>query len=1571
VALDDLYDGLADRGLEYGPAFQGLRAVWRRGDEVFAEVSLPEDQRTQAGLFGLHPALLDAALHAALTGAEMGEGDAAVRLPFSWNEVCLYASGATALRVRLSPADGGAIALELTDEGGAPVASVQSLSTRPVSRSQLDSASGRRDSLYRLEWVAPAPGGEISRGPLVALGDADAALAETPGVDVLHTLPIAASSDDVAAAASACAQEVLALVQEWLADERFLHSRLVLVTGGAVAVRRGEPVPGLAQAPVWGLVRSAQLEHPGRLVLIDLDGEPASREALGAALASGEQQLAVCEGVVLVPRLAPMPAPAAAGQAAGDQVGESPTSDDPATEEAPAGGARGTVLITGGTGDLGGLVARRLASEPWVSHVLLLSRRGREAAGAQELEAELLAAGVQVTVAACDAADRGALAEVIGSIPAEHPLRAVVHAAGALDDGVIDTLTPAQLERTLAPKVAGAWHLHELTEHLDLAEFVLFSSTAGTLGSAGQANYGAANAFLDALAAQRRSLGLAGVSMAWGLWAQALGMTAELSDADRRRLARSGTAALSVAEGLELFAAARAADEALAVPLRLDVAALRAQARAGVLPPLLRGLVRMPARGLGDGASGSLARRLAGVPEGERERVALELVCAEVAIVLGHASADAIDERRAFKELGFDSLTAVELRNRLAAASGLRLPSTLVFDYPTPLALTGYLLREVAGRGHAIATSSATAVDEPIAIVGISCRLPGGVRSAAELWELVAAGGDGIGAFPTDRGWDLRGLYDPDPDHPGSTYVNEGGFLYDAGEFDAGFFQISPREALAMDPQQRLLLEGSWEALEDAGIDPLSLRGSQTGVFAGAMNHDYHKGVPAASDFSAGHQLTDGGGSVISGRVAYALGLEGPAMTVDTACSSSLVALHLACGALRAGECSLALAGGVSVMATPEVFLGFSRQRALARDGRCKSFAEGADGAGFSEGMGVLALERLSDAGRLGHRVLALVRGSAVNQDGASNGLTAPNGPSQQRVIAQALANAGLSAEQVDAVEAHGTGTALGDPIEAQALLAAYGQDRPEGRPLWLGSIKSNIGHTQAAAGVAGVIKMVMGMRHGVLPRTLHVDEPTHEVDWSAGAVALLTDSRPWPVNGQPRRAGVSSFGASGTNAHVVIEQAPALEGAPMQGDASGGAPAVVDGVVPWVLSGRGVEGLRGQAGRLREFVEADPELGLADVGLSLAVGRAVFEERAVVVGGGREGLLEGLGALAGGESAAGVVRGVADMGAGRGIGGGGVVFLFGGQGSQWPGMAVELLDASPVFAEELRLCDEALGEFVDWSAVDVLRGSDGAPGLERVDVVQPLLFAVMVSLAGLWRACGVQPGVVVGHSQGEIAAAHVAGGLSLRDAARLVVARSRALVGLMGRGGMVSVALGEEEARGWLGRWDGGVSVAAVNGPGSVVVSGERVALDGLLGELVDGGVRAREIPVGYASHSAQIEEIRGELLEGCAGIAPVSGGVPFFSTVTGELMDTALLDGEYWYRNLRETVQLERVTRSLLEQGYRAFVEVGPHPVLSIGVQESVEAVLGEPREALVVGSLRREQGGLERFLLSLGEA
>nr|WP_233450724.1 type I polyketide synthase [Streptomyces clavuligerus] len=923
---------------------------------------------------------------------------------------------------------------------------------------------------------------------------------------------------------------------------------------------------------------------------------------------------------------------------------------------------------------------------------------------------------------------------------------------------------------------------------------------------------------------------------------------------------------------------------------------------------------------------------------------------------------------------------------------------------------------------------------EPIAVVSMSCRFPGGVRTPEELWDLLVAGRDTVTGVPGDRGWDTERL------HAGGVPCR-GAFIDGAADFDADFFAVSPHEAVAMDPQQRLLLQAAWEAVERAGIDPAALRTTRTGVFAAAIDQGYAQLGTGAPDTVQGFLMTGNSMSVMSGRVAYALGLEGPAVTVDTACSASLVALHQAARALRAGECVLALVGGVTVMSRPSVFTEFSRQGAMSADGRCKPFSASADGTGWGEGVGMLLLERLSDARRNGHPVLAVVRGSAVNQDGASNGLTAPNGPSQQRVIRAALADAGLTAADIDAVEAHGTGTRLGDPIEADALLATYGRDRPTDHPLWVGSVKSNIGHTQAAAGIAGVIKTVLALRHGLLPRSLHITEPTPHADWTAGSVALLTEARPWPGSGRPRRAGVSSFGMSGTNAHVIVEQAPpngAADG-PDGADGTGedgrepeGPATAPDGwtAVPCVLSGRTAAALRDQAIRLDARLAADPAARTADIGFSLATTRTAFEHRAVVLAAGPAELRAGAAALTRAEGATGDQPHVGSgtgpsTGPSTGPGAGPrneqqngqrnkswnkpqdgtsaatvvitgctaphprrVALVFPGQGGQWPGMGSELLDSSPVFAASLVACADALAPYVDWSLLDVVRGAVGAPGLDRVDVVQPALFAVMLSLAELWRSWGVEPDAVVGHSQGEIAAAVVAGALSLEDGAKVVALRSRAIASLAGKGGMVSLALPRDRAEKEIAPWGGRIAVAAVNGPAAVVVSGDREALDLLLAACGPRGIRARDLPVDYASHSVHVERVRDELLTALTGITPRSARIPLYSTVTGDRLDTATMDAGYWYRNLRRTVRFDTAVRALLRQGHDTFVEVSPHPVLTVPVADTAddaaedtgaEDTAAEATEAagavgtattVVTGTLRRDEGDLRRALTSAAE-
>jgi acyl transferase domain-containing protein/acyl carrier protein len=975
----------------------------------------------------------------------------------------------------------------------------------------------------------------------------------------------------------------------------------------------------------------------------------------------------------------------------------------------------------------------------------------------------------------------------------------------------------------------------------------------------------------------------------------------------------------------------------------------------------------------GDGAA--LQQRVAAASPAQRERIVTDLVSSHAAAVLGHSSADAVDAVRAFREMGFDSLTAVDLRGRLNQATGLQLPSTVVFDYPSPAMLAREIVSRLMGASGQQASGTESRVtpvsaSDPIVIVGLGCRFPGGVDSPETMWNLLSNAGDAVGGFPADRGWDIAGLLDT-VGGVGTSATREGGFVAGAADFDPAFFRISPREALAMDPQQRLLLETSWEALERAGFDPISLRGSLTGVFAGAASSGYAS-QPGFDEESAGHLITGNVTSVISGRISYTLGLEGPAVTVDTACSSALVALHLAAQALRAGECDLALAGGVMVIADPAEFIGFSQQGALALDGRCKAFSAEADGMGLAEGAGMIVLERLSDARRNGHIVLATVAGSAVNQDGASNGLSAPNGPSQQRVIRAALTNAGLSTADVDAVEAHGTGTRLGDPIEAQAILATYGQDRPEGRPLWLGTVKSNIGHAQQAAGAAGIIKMVLALQHGLLPATLHAEVPSPHVDWTEGDVQLLTEAVDWKQNGRPRRAGVSAFGISGTNAHIILEEAPlddapaeqTIEPIPVSDDLA----PVLPHATAWLVASQTPAGLIEQAHRLADHVTAHPELDPIDVGWSLATTRSAFEHRAVVTGADRNELVTGLGAVVAGRPAPGVVSGAAAGTAGP------VAFVFPGQGSQWIGMGRDLAAASPIFAARLAECGAALAPHIDWSLDDVLAGAEGAPGFDRVDVVQPALWAVMVSLAAVWQAAGVIPDAVLGHSQGEIAAAVVAGILSLEDGAKVVALRSRALIALSGRGGMLSIAESADAVRNRIndGINDDRIAVAAVNGPSATVVSGDPEALAELLKACESDDVRARMLPVDYASHGPQVEELRDEILSLLTGLTPRDGVIPMVSALTGEYLQGPELDAEYWYASLRGTVEFSRATEVLGSAGYGVFIEASAHPVLTAPVIETLETLAGDGEfTSVVTGTLRRDDGGVARMIASLAEA
>ncbi len=1886
VDIAEGYAQLAERGYAYGPTFQGLVAVFRRGSEVFAEVSAPLEAGIAVDGMGMHPAVLDAVLHALGLAIETGE----TRLPFCWRGVSLHAAGAGRVRARLAPAGTDAISIDVTDAAGLPVLTVGALVTRAMSAEQLGAA-------------VAAAGGAPDQGPLevmwspIALkrndidenslptvvswedlsGDADGAAADDAGVVVWECRSAGEDAVDSVYAATHAALQVL---QSWLGKDR--AGTLVVLTHGGVGLP-GEDVSDLAAAAVWGMVRSAQGESDGRIVLIDSDtsvdvalladvgepqlvvrgstvhaarlspappllalpaGESAWRLAAGgggtledlviqacpeaqAPLQPGQVRVAVAavgvnfRDVVAALGMYPGQAPTLGAEGAGvvietgpevtgvavgdavmgflggagplavvhqdlitripqgwslaeaaavpvvfltalfgladlagiragetllvhagtggvgmaavqlarhwgvevfvtasrgkwdtlramgfddDHIGDSRTLDFEEKFLAVTGGrgvdvvldslagefvdaslrllvrggrflemgktdirdaeeiaaeypgviyrafdlseagpvrmqeilsevrelfdshvlhrlpvktwdvrcapaafrfmsqarhigkvvltmpsaladelAGGTVLITGATGAVGGELARHMVTAYGVRHLVLASRRGDRAEGATELAAELTEAGATVAVVACDVADRDAVRGLFAQLSREFPpVRGVIHAAGVLDDGAIMSLTPDRVDTVLRAKVDAAWNLHEATRELDVSMFALCSSIAATVGSPGQGNYAAANAFLDGLAAHRQAAGLAGISLAWGLWEQPSGMAAHLSSRDRARMSRSGLAPMNPQQALELLDAALVVDHPVMVATRLDRGALDTLAQSGGLPAMFSGLARRPRRRqierAGDAAQSksALAQRLSGLAPSAQHDLLVGLVCLQAAEVLGLPSPDDLDPAAEFQTLGFDSLTAVELRNRLKSATGLTLPSTVIFDYPTPAAVADYVGQQIpesqrvesggdglvrAQPGDEKRTASVTDLmgsTSGFAIVGYAGRFPG-ASDAEEFWQVLREGRDAVSEVPKDR-WDVDEFFDPEPGAPGKVVTRRAGFIDDIRGFDAPFFGMSAREVRLMDPQHRLLLETAWQAIEHSGTAPTSLVDSNTGVFVGISTHDYLGMAFGELTYPEVEAYLGIGTSnaAAAGRISYRLGLQGPSVAVDTACSSSLVAIHQACQALRLGECDLALAGGANVLLTPATMITFSSAHMLSPDGRCKTFDAAADGYVRGEGCGVIVIKRLEDALRDGDRIRAVIRGSAVNQDGASGGLTVPNGLAQQRVISAALKRADLEPSDVDYLEAHGTGTSLGDPIEAQAAGAVLGVGREPDQALLIGSVKTNIGHLEAAAGIAGVIKVILSLEHEELPKHLHFQNPSPHIPWDRLAVEVVQENTPWERNGRPRIAGVSSFGFAGTNAHVILEEAPAVQPAEAPQPAAEPGPVEHFSVLP--LSARTPAALVQLADQYRSWLSAHPEADLADVCFTAGVGRAHFEHRAALVVSSTESAGELLGALADDRPAPNLVRGSSDRRPKT-------AWLFPGQGSQYPGMARELYDTEPIFAETVDRCAAAVADVLEKPLLDVIFASHDSDTLRLTTYAQPALFAVEVGLARLWQSWGFEPDVVLGHSVGQYSAACVARVFSLEDGALLVAERGRLFGSLPAGGRMVAVFTAAERVESVTDEFPS-LSVAAYNGA-NTVLSGPAEELEQAAAGLTADGVRCEWLDTSHAFHSALLDPVLNEF-ESYADRFTFSppqrtlicnrSGVALARSVT--------IDGAYWQRHARQPVEFAKSVRTLADLNCKVLLEVGPQPVLTAAALRAWPDPATAPR---AIASLRQNTADRRQITEALADA
>ncbi|KUI37408.1 polyketide synthase [Mycobacterium sp. IS-1496] len=1324
-----------------------------------------------------------------------------------------------------------------------------------------------------------------------------------------------------------------------------------LVTRGAQRVTAADTVAP-DQSALWGFGRAASLELPHLWGgLADLSAGPGAGEWVrlldrltAPPAAVREDQIALRDGAVHVPRLVRR-----TGQPSGT----------PLQLRTDA-----TYLVTGGLGAIGLEIAGHLAAHG-AGNLVLTSRRMPSEAARERIDALCDQYGCTIRVLAADVADAHDVARLLAGGRADlPPLAGIVHAAGEIGTTPLSELEDAEVDRVFAGKVWGAWHLAEAAADLRLDFFISTSSIASVWGGFGQTAYGAANAFLDGLAWRLRDQGIAATSVNFGPW------SAGMADAESRaRLEQRGVRTLAPADALAGLADVVSGPAAQGVVARIDWARflpLYQQAgRRAFLSELEREVPLAPDAAPAVTMSGKtpLVERLAGAPVQQRKRLLTDYLRDAVAEVT-RVDPSEIREDAGFFDLGMDSLMAVELRRRLEQGVGHEIPVTLVMDHPRLSDAADYLLGEVLGLAEqasaesrpVLASLTSSRTDDPIAIVAVSCRFPGAPDPEA-FWEVLAGGVDAIREVPEDR-FDIDEFYDPDPDAAGKTYTRFGGFLDGIDGFDPEFFGISPREAVWIEPQQRLMLETVWEGLERAGYSPADLRGSRTGVFVGVAANEYAHLLSSESiEKIEPHFITGNALNAISGRVAFALGLEGPAVAVDTACSSALVAVHQAVQALHSGDCDLALAGGVNVLLSPVTVVAASRARMLSPVGRCKTFDASADGYVRSEGCGVLVLKRLSDAVRDGDRVCAVIPGSAVNQDGASSGLTVPNGGAQQRLIGTALARAGLTGADVDYLEAHGTGTPLGDPIEVQAAAAAYGASREPGRPLLMGSVKSNIGHLESASGAAGLIKVVLSLQHGVLPQSLHFDTPSPHIPWDSLPVRVVDEAVPWQANGRPRRAGVSSFGFTGTNAHVLIEEAPQ---APVTVDEEPGDDDRQVHVLP--LSARSPEALVQLARRYDSWLSAHPDADLAGVCLTAGSGRSHFEHRAAMVVDSVDSARQGLADVADNRTRPGVLRGEHTH---RPT----TAWLFTGQGSQYPGMARELFDAEPVFADTVTRCADAVADILPTPLLEVLFAADRETGerLRHTSYAQPALFAVEMGLARLWQSWGIVPDVVLGHSVGQYAAACVAGVFGLEDGARLMAERGRMFGSLPEGGRMVAIfadAKQVEQVAGEFAR----VSVGAYNGP-NTVLSGPGEDLEQVVARFSDEGIRCTWLETSHAFHSELLDPVLDEFESYAAQFEFAAPTMPLVCNRTGAVLTAQNpLDAQYWRRHSRQPVQFAESVRTVAALGCSVLMEIGPQPVLTGAAVQIWPEHLAAPR---AIASLRKGVGDRRQIADALAAA